>query len=313
MIELYFYQFMAFFFPEAHTQIDWSKPYTFLDKELQKVIREAETASGRVDKLVKLFLLTGQEVWVLIHIEIQGSREKGFPQRIYIYNYRIYDKYVRPVASFAILTDDQEGWRPTHFGYELFGTRVTLDFPIVKLLDYKPRTAELTEELNPFAVVVAAHLETHETRNDPGRRFDAKLRLAKHLYRRGHNRKQILELFRFIDWIMTLPQALEANFQLELTRFEEGNNMPYVTTIERMATEKGLQQGIQRGIQQGVEQGVQESIIHILTIRFGLVSSAIANQIKQIPAHALPEAQRQAVLADSLTTFVNYLTITNNQ
>lgn len=65
---------------------------------------------------------------------------------------------------------------------------------------------------NPFAVVVMAHLETQATRRKPLQRYDAKLRLAKLLYKRGYNRQTIIDLFRFIDWIMTLPEDLSQQF-----------------------------------------------------------------------------------------------------
>ena len=48
IIERYFEAFMAFFFPQAHKAIDWEKGYTFLDKELQQVVREAETGPRRI-------------------------------------------------------------------------------------------------------------------------------------------------------------------------------------------------------------------------------------------------------------------------
>jgi hypothetical protein len=106
ILEQYFPQFMAFFVPQAQAEIDWSKSYTFLDKELQQVIREAETGTRRVDKLVKVYLLNGVETWLLIHIEIQGQREEGFPERMYIYNYRLFDLHGRQVISLALLTDE---------------------------------------------------------------------------------------------------------------------------------------------------------------------------------------------------------------
>jgi hypothetical protein len=34
-LELYLVEFLAFFFPHAHADIDWARGYTFLDKELQ--------------------------------------------------------------------------------------------------------------------------------------------------------------------------------------------------------------------------------------------------------------------------------------
>ncbi len=33
--------FFALFFPQAHVEIDWAHGYTFLDKELQQVVRDA--------------------------------------------------------------------------------------------------------------------------------------------------------------------------------------------------------------------------------------------------------------------------------
>ncbi len=64
---------------------------------------------------------------------------------------------------------------------------MALDFPVVKLLDYEARWAELEASDNPFAVVVMAHLKTQATRGDMAERYAAKLSLAKMLYRRGYS------------------------------------------------------------------------------------------------------------------------------
>ena len=44
VLEAYFEPFMAFFFPQAHAEIDWTQGYEFLDKELAQVVRDAELA-----------------------------------------------------------------------------------------------------------------------------------------------------------------------------------------------------------------------------------------------------------------------------
>ena len=41
VLELYFRQFVAFFFPDAYKDIDWGRPYEFLDTELRQVVRDA--------------------------------------------------------------------------------------------------------------------------------------------------------------------------------------------------------------------------------------------------------------------------------
>ena len=148
------------------------------------------------------------EQWVLIHVEVQMSDDDQFPWRTYVYNYRLFDKYNKEVASFAVLGDDNPRWRPQRFGYRRWGVEVGFRFPIVKLLDYAERRAELEESPNPFATVVLAHLDTQETHQDQGERKDRKFRLIKRLMERGWSETQIRQLFRLIDWMMELPEAV---------------------------------------------------------------------------------------------------------
>ncbi|HEV3003534.1 MAG TPA: hypothetical protein VGX78_03695, partial [Pirellulales bacterium] len=70
-LDVYFEPFMAFFFPQAHREIDWSLGFEMLDKELQQIVREGEQGRRVVDKLAKVWRRTGQEEWVLAHVEIQ--------------------------------------------------------------------------------------------------------------------------------------------------------------------------------------------------------------------------------------------------
>ena len=104
-LEQYFEAFLAFFFPQAHREIDWEYGYEFLEQELQQIVGEAELGTRFVDKLVKVWKETGEETWVLIHIEIQSQVDNKFTQRMYTYNYRIFDRYNKQVASFAVLGD----------------------------------------------------------------------------------------------------------------------------------------------------------------------------------------------------------------
>jgi hypothetical protein len=192
--------------------------------------------------------------------------------------------------------------------YELFNCRVSLDFPVVKLLDYREKQAELEASPNPFAIVVLAHLETQKTRRKPEQRYDAKLRVAKMMYLKGYNRQEIINLFRFVDWIMTLPENLDQQFMVEIARLEEDVKMPYVTSVERIATARGLEQGLlqgrQEGQQEGQQEGLRESIVRTLELRFGLLSPRIVAFLQQVQdVDDLRELHKQAVLVPSLTVF----------
>lgn len=111
-LDLLFEPFMAIFFPGAHREIDWSRRPEMLDKELQQITPESEQGGRLVDKLVKVWRASGQEEWVLVHVEVQSQPEAEFARRMYVYNYRLFDRYNRRVASFAILGDNRRGWRP---------------------------------------------------------------------------------------------------------------------------------------------------------------------------------------------------------
>ena len=82
-IENLFEDFMTFFFPNYAAEIDWLKPYEFLDKELEKIVRDAEIGRRYADKLVKVWLKTGESIEVFIHIEVQKESEPGFPERMW--------------------------------------------------------------------------------------------------------------------------------------------------------------------------------------------------------------------------------------
>ena len=54
-----------------------------------------------------------------------------------------------------------------------------------------------------------AYLKSRVTADDPENRYRLKMQLVRRLYQRGYQRNDILELFRFIDWVLVLPPELE--------------------------------------------------------------------------------------------------------
>jgi Domain of unknown function (DUF4351) len=238
-LEDYFPEFMAFFFPLIAAEIDWEREIKFLDTELQQVVRDADLGRRWADKLVQVWRKDGQETWVLCHIEVQSQKEDGFAERMLVYNYRLRDRYNLPIVSLAVLSDDNHQWRPRQYETELWGCGLRFWFPVVKLLDYGNDWPVLEESDNPFSTIVMAHLKTQSTRKRLIERKDWKLRLTRRLYERGYARREILNLYRFIDWLMILPEDLADEVEAEITRYEQEGAMPYVTRIERQAEARG--------------------------------------------------------------------------
>jgi hypothetical protein len=237
VLEKYFPEFMLFFFPDIHADIDWVKGYDFMDQEFQQIVRDADSTKMYVDKLVKVWRKNGAENIVFIHIEVQSQEEGTFSKRVFTYNYRIRDCYDAKIVSLAVLGDDRTNWRPQPFEDELWGCRVTFEFPMVKLLDYESRWAELETSANPFALVVMAHLKTKETQKNPQSRKEWKFRLTRNLLEQGLDRQDIMELLSFLDWMMELPPALKQAFKNEIYQYQEARKMRFISVFEEIAVE----------------------------------------------------------------------------
>jgi Domain of unknown function (DUF4351) len=307
-LEQHFQAFMAFYFPEAHTQIDWAFPYEFLDKELQAIAKHALVGTRHVDKLVKVRRLSGQEEWICLHVEIQVAREKKFSQRMFVYNYRLFDRYQRPIASMAVLGDNRADWLPQSFGYNALGCKMDFSFPVAKLAHYTEQEAQLEANPNPFALLTLAYLHTRATNKDMDARYRVKCKLIRLLHARKWHSKLIRELFTVIDWMMALPPELETKLNYFVSELEEEQKMEYVTSIEKVRLAQKLQEGMsigeQKGKQEGEQKGTHETafamLSRLLNRRFGNLPPDTQERIKTAPREQIEAWFDRAIDAKSL-------------
>ena len=256
-IELYFEQFMQFCFPDETQLIDWSKGFEFLDKELQKITHNSKTSKRHVDKLVKVTLLDGHEEWLLIHVEVQNQKDATFPARMLLYNTRGRDHFGVDVMSLAVLTDEDKTWKPCRFEKRIGAFRLLLEYPVSKMQDYKSRLSKLEHSNNPIEIFVAAHLQTQASRQDPQELNNKKWQLTRGLYEKGLSKKEIIDIFILIDWLMVLPEVMEETFKDRLLQFEQEQEMSYITSIERIGRKEGRREGQNEGVLVGKIQGFE--------------------------------------------------------
>jgi len=250
--------FMKLFFPAVYEQIDWKRGYELLDKELHRITSKAKVGKRYVDKLIKVYIYGGKEVWVLIHIEIQSQRDANMPERMYIYNSAIFMLHKKPVMSIAVLGDDDPQWKPEPFESDVWGSYVKFHYHTIKLLDYRDKIEELKQSGNPYAFFVIAHLKTLETKRNPQERFNYKEALTKEMIKLGQPLETVQSIIKFIDIMMTLPDELEQEFLQRIYTYQEETNMPLLAPFEKIAMEKGRQEGWQDGRQVGKQEGWQE-------------------------------------------------------
>lgn len=298
----YFQNLMEFCLPDIASDLDWQKGLEFLDKELKKITRDAKIGSRLADKLIKVWSKAGEEKWILCHVEIQGSYEKNFPERMLIYRYRIKDRYNMPILSIAILIDDNPRWRPEHYTEICYTTYLKIQYVVIKILDYRNRRQVLEQMDNPFAMILLAQLAVLETANNPRARLQAKSLLTRKLYEKGMSKKDIMRLFTFIDWLIHLPEEYVIEFNQEINKMEEEKKMRFITTPERVGMwrgieigkQQGMELGIKKGIKQGIKQGIErgrqqteEVLIQQLKYKFHEVPPQFLAIIQQAETHQL--------------------------
>ena len=107
------------------------------------------------------------------------------------------------------------------------------------------------------------------------------------------SQQEVIDLYRFIDWVLTLPLELEEAFRDDLETYERGKNMPYISAIERMGEAKGK------------VEGKIELISLLLAHQVEEVSAETAEDIKKIPIEQLDQ------LALDLRNFTSVVDLTN--
>lgn len=299
-LSLYFRDFLEFCLPHIAKEIDWTKKYESLDKELNAITREAAVTNQIADKLIKIWMKNDKESFILCHIEVDGKPKRELPIRMMIYRYRIHDLYRLPTISIAILIDDDPNWRIDCYRDKFFDTHLEIRYIAIKLLDYQKRRDELEAINNRFAIVILAQLTVIETRDDPKARLHAKTHLTRLLYKKGFSRQDIIQLYLLIDWLITLPEPLVIKYNQAIKQFEEEQHVPYITTAERIGIQQGFQQGLKTGIQRGLHEGESTVLILLLQHRFHHIPSHFLECIQQADANTLVLWAKRAFDAISL-------------
>lgn len=122
--------------PDLAVKIEWRHEPKPLEQERLKLFPSSSRKGKRVsDKLIEVKLKNGKNQWILIHVEIQQSKEDNFALRMYQYFYRSFDKYEQKICAIAVLTDGNRSFHPTAYQYHFHGTKLTYQFNTYKILD----------------------------------------------------------------------------------------------------------------------------------------------------------------------------------
>jgi hypothetical protein len=231
-------------------------------------------------------MLDGEERWVLIHVEVQGYRETEFSRRMFIYFYRIYDKFNRDILSMAVFADPSEGFKPDRFNYQFFGCELTFRYRTYKILEQDDEELEASD--NPFALVVLAAKRNLQSREDEEKRFSFKRELVRLMLEKRYSREEILHVFRFLDGVLALTDLEKEKIVYDELMSKEVKEVAYVANFERLAMLKAA----------------RELVMDALEVKFGEVPEGFQTKLQGIQdREVLRRLLRQAILASSLEDF----------
>lgn len=262
-----FQEFVAFFLPQAYHEIAWEHSFDTLSTELENLGAKDVVGTRFADKLFRVCLRTGENCLVLVHLEFQNQVCRDFPERMYIYNNRLFNKYRLDIISVAILGDEVAHWRPNRFHRGRWGCHMSLVYPVIKLIDYR-NDKSLASGNQVFGLVTHCYLEALRTNRNPEQRLSVKTQVVRSLLKKKFTRKQIHGLLRFIDIALDLPDEMQLRFVSSICVVEDtvelqewlSFELPMVTAWKQLALEEARRKGIAEGKAEGIAEGKAEGI-----------------------------------------------------
>lgn len=270
VLEEIFEDLLTFLFPMAEEHFDLKKGFEFLDKELIALYPEPDKkAEVRfVDKLVKVTSSSGDEEWVLVHVEVQNQQDPTFPDRMFRYFTHIFLHYDKPLTAIALFTGKKGPHLAPYYHYQFVGTSLIYQYNALYLSNYTDE--ELAESDNPFAVALrVAKQGLLEGKTSDEELLQFKLALTASLFKKGFSRKKIKALLMFLHQYLHFDNSnRDLSFLKEINHSIIKNNttMNIDEVIEQLNLEKG---------KEVKEYQVIESLLHNTDFSTGRIATLV--------------------------------------
>lgn len=258
LITTFFEEFLLLFFPHVHEHIDFQH-VSFLSEELFTDVTAGE--KYRVDLLVET-KLKGEDSLIIVHIENQSYVQPSFPERMFIYFSRLFEKYRTNILPIAIFSYDFIRDEPSSF---------TLQFPFLHVLQFQFLVVELRKQNwrdyirseNPIATALLSKMGYNENE-----RVELKKQFFRMLIRLNVDEAKQRLLIGFFETYVKLTEQEEKQFQNEVKKMggKEGEQvMELIISYEQKGKIEGAKEKEREMIQKMVEKGMSiTQIAHLL-------------------------------------------------
>ena len=293
LMQLNFDEMLESILPELAALVDKRRKAEFLDKEMKDLQAFMGAGWQAPDLLAKVPVKGGRDIWLALHVEVQGKGGGDFPERMFYYHSMIRFKYLKrkeyeegavdeaggggrktartrrgvvDVVSLAILTARRPKGEPEIFEHALFGNELRYAYPTVRLWELDVKRLEKSH--NPFDLALLAARRMIDSGRSDNKRIAFLKQLGGLLDERGWTRERCLALYRFIEWALRPLSEEKYEEYMEWMRKEE--EKMYVTVAEKIGMEKGMEKGrrrhhrperTRRGRRQDARQGIRPKVI----------------------------------------------------
>jgi hypothetical protein len=293
LLSTFFLDFLDLFFPEVLTYLE-PDSLIFLEQEFftDLLLGERKLLDVVVKARFKNVPLPpglSRETFFLIHIENQATAEARFPERVFRYLIRLFEKHNLPVYPIVIFSFD-EPLRAEPSSYKI-------EFPGFQVLDFNYKVIQLNRlnwrdflnRSNPVASALMSKMQIA-----PEDRPRVKVECLRLLVTLQLDPARMTLISGFIDAYLRLNEQEESQFSEQIGRIrpveQQGQVMQIVTSWMERGIEQGRVEGHEQGLTQGIEQGRVEGqrtealalLVRQLTHRFKSLSSETQQQISQL-------------------------------
>jgi len=255
LLQTFFKEFMELFFPKVSEMIDYSH-VKFLSEEVFSDLVGGTTE--RIDLAVETLLMEegtkGAVSWnralIIIHLEPQSYHEDDFPERMFLYSSKLYDKYRRRILPIAIFSHRRQAQEPSGFGWA---------FPFLKVMTFRYYVVQLRKKgwrrfvrtNNPVAAALLSSMGYNKKE-----RVAVKFEFLRMVTRLELDPARMKLLTVFFETYLPLTEAENEQLakKIERTELEEAAVMEWLTSWEKKGMEKGLEEGIEKGMLKSKEE-----------------------------------------------------------
>ena len=284
VLEKFLGEFLELFFPAVAQRLDFGT-VEFLDKELPLDFPKGTTREA--DVVARLETHKGEPEIVLVHVEVQSRPEKDFGRRMFEYSILLWLRHRVPIFPVALYLQGGKGLTDEEYEQSLFG-RDVFRFRYASVGLARLRAEEYVEK-GPLGIALAELMSRKKRADRVALAANMQLRVATS----GLDDARKHLLLDVMETYSRLSGAERARLERLISR-KEYRTLQEVkeTWSDRMREE---------GRKAGVIEGKRETLLRLLTARFGSLSPDTIAKVAAVPTAVELDAYLECIItAESL-------------